>query len=160
MGWDVKSGLQVATGKTLTIIDGDGQMPYTDVVRVYKILVENGFDFVKTVRVQRNDGYYRKLISIIYNSMFKILFPGVNAWDINSKPKIMTRNIYQQMDLKSNGWFIDAEIMIQASRFKAKIGEVDTVFHSIFSRPSFVKPWAILEFLGNLICYRIKEFKE
>lgn len=160
MGWDLKSGLQVATGKTLTVIDGDGQMPYADVVRVYKLMVENEFDFVKTVRTQRNDGYYRKMISIIYNSMFKILFPSVNAWDINSKPKIMTRNIYQKMDLKSNGWFIDAEIMIQASRFKARIGEIDTVFHSISSRASFVKPLAILEFLGNLICYRIKEFKE
>ena len=92
--------------------------------------------------------------------MFKILFPSVNAWDINSKPKIMTRNIYQKMDLKSNGWFIDAEIMIQASRFKARIGEIDTVFHNNSSRASFVKPLAILEFLGNLICYRIKEFKE
>ena len=160
MGWDLKSGLQVATGKTLAVIDGDGQMPYTDVLRVYKLMVEKGFDFVKTVRIQRNDGYYRKFISLIYNSMFKILFPGVNAWDINSKPKIMTRNIYQKMDLKSNGWFIDAEIMIQAARFKARIGKVETVFHSISSRPSFVKPMAILEFLGNLIFYRIKEFKE
>ena len=160
MGWDLKSGLQVATGKTLTVIDGDGQMPSADVVRVYKLMVENEFDFVKTVRTQRNDGYYRKIISIIYNSIFKILFPSINAWDINSKPKIVTRDIYQKMDLKSNGWFIDAEIMIQASRFKARIGEIDTVFHSNSSRASFVKPLAILEFLGNLICYRIKEFKE
>lgn len=160
MGWDLKSGLQVATGKTLTVIDGDGQMPSADVVRVYKLMVENEFDFVKTVRTQRNDGYYRKMISIIYNSIFKILFPSINAWDINSKPKIVTRDIYQKMDLKSNGWFIDAEIMIQASRFKARIGEIDTVFHSNSSRASFVKPLAILEFLGNLICYRIKEFKE
>ena len=43
MGWDLKSGLQVATGKTLTVIDGDGQMPCADVVRVYKLMVENGF---------------------------------------------------------------------------------------------------------------------
>ena len=32
MGWDLKSGLQVATGKTVTVIDGDGQMPCADVV--------------------------------------------------------------------------------------------------------------------------------
>ena len=160
MGWDMKSGLQVATGKTLAVIDGDGQMPYEDVIRVYDLMMEKGFDFVKTVRVQRNDGFYRKLISVVFNALFKILFPGINGWDMNSKPKIMSRELYQKMNLESNGWFIDAEIMILVRRFKARIVEVETVFHGIYHRASFVKPLSILEFLGNLIWYRIKEFKE
>ena len=36
MGWDMKTGLQGATGKALAVIDGDGQMPSEDVVRVYQ----------------------------------------------------------------------------------------------------------------------------
>ena len=160
MGWDMKSGLQVATGKTLAIIDGDGQMPHEDVIRVYDLMMEKGVDFVKTVRVHRTDGFYRKLISVVFNALFKILFPGVNGWDMNSKPKIMSRELYQKMNLESNGWFIDAEIMILVRRFKARIVEVETVFHGIYHRASFVKPLSILEFLGNLIWYRIKEFKE
>ena len=62
----------------------------------------------------------------------------------------MTRSAYQKMNLGSDGWFIDAEIMIQARRMRFKIDEVETVFHSIDSRPSFVKPLSILEFLANL----------
>ena len=46
------------------------------------------------------------------------MFPGINAWDINSKPKIITRALYQKMNLESNGWFIDAKIMIIARRLK------------------------------------------
>ena len=158
MGWDMKSGLRAATGKKIAVIDGDGQMPCTDVIRVYNLMVEKGYDLVKTVRIKRSDGLYRMSISTVYNLLFKMMFPGINAWDINSKPKIMTRELYQKMNLESNGWFIDAEIMIIARRLKMGIGEIETTFHSIDSRPSFVKPLAILEFLANLIWYRIKEF--
>ena len=158
MGWDMKSGLQAATGKNLVVIDGDGQMPSSDVIRVYQLMKTNGLDFAKTYRAERNDGSYRRLISVVYNILFKLLFPGINAWDMNSKPKIMTRKFYEKVHLESDDWFIDAEIMIFARRLQAKIGEVETVFHSMDSRPSFVKPLSILEFLGNLFWYRVKEF--
>ena len=158
MGWDMKSGLQVATGKSLAVIDGDGQMPSNDVIRVYQLMKTNGLDLAKTCRAKRNDSSYRRLISVGYNILFKLLFPGINAWDMNSKPKIMTREFYEKMNLESNGWFIDAEIMIFARRLQARIGEVQTVFLSMDSRPSFVKPFSILEFLVNLFWYRAKEF--
>ena len=158
MGWDMKTGLQAATGKTLAVIDGDGQMPSGDVVRVYNLMKGNGLDLAKTYRAKRNDGSYRKLISIVYNILFKIMFPGIKAWDMNSKPKIMKREFYEKINLESNGWFIDAEIMIFARRLDAKIGEIETIFHSIDTRPSFVKPLSILEFLFNLFVYRIREF--
>ena len=157
MGWDMKSGLQAATGKSLAVIDGDGQMPSSDVIRVYQLMKKNGLDLAKTYRAKRNDSSYRRLISVGYNILFKLLFPGINAWDMNSKPKIMTREFYEKMNLESNGWFIDAEIMIFARRLQARIGEVQTVFLSMDSRPSFVKPFSILEFLGNLFWYRVKE---
>jgi len=154
----MKSGLQAATGNKLAVIDGDGQMPCTDVMRVYNLMVEKGYDLVKTVRVKRSDGFYRMFISAVYNLLFKIMFPGINARDMNSKPKILTRELYQRMNLESDGWFVDAEIMIRARHLKIGIGEIETTFHSIDTRPSFVKPLAILEFLANLIWYRIKEF--
>ena len=158
MGWDMKSGFRAATGNKLAVIDGDGQMPCTDVIRVYNLMVEKGYDLVKTVRIKRSDGFYRIFISTVYNLLFKIMFPGINARDMNSKPKIITRELYQKMNLESNGWFVDAEIMIRARRLKIGIGEIETTFHSIDTRPSFVKPLAILEFLANLIWYRMKEF--
>jgi glycosyltransferase involved in cell wall biosynthesis len=158
MGWDMKTGLQAATGRTLAVIDGDGQMPSSDVIRVYELMKTNGLDFAKTYRAKRNDGSYRRLISVVYNILFRLLFPGINAWDMNSKPKIMTREFYEKLHLESDGWFIDAEIMIFVRRLRAKVGEIETVFFNINSRPSFVKPLSILEFLGNLFWYRVKEF--
>ena len=158
MGGDMKTGLQAATGKALAVIDGDGQMPSGDVARVYQLMKENGLDLAKTYRTKRNDGSYRRFISTVYNVLFKIMFPGIKASDMNSKPKIMTRAFYEKINLDSNGWFIDAEIMILARRLNIKIGEIETIFHSMDSRPSFVKPLSILEFLFNLFNYRIREF--
>ena len=158
MGWDMKTGFQAASGKTLAVIDGDGQMPSGDVIRVYQLMLKEGLDLAKTYRAKRDDGSYRKLISVVYNILFRLLFPGINAWDMNSKPKILTREFYEKISLKSNGWFIDAEIMILARRLGIKIGETETVFHSMDTRPSFVKPLSILEFLANLLTFRIKEF--
>ncbi len=157
MGWDMQSGLKAANGRVIAVIDGDGQMPAEDVIRVYKLLVAENLDLAKTFRVQRDDGAYRKIISGVYNLVFAVLFPGMGCKDINSKPKVMTRAAYNRLNLTSNGWFIDAEIMIQARRFHFKIDEIETVFHGIDSRPSFVKPLSILEFLANLIWFRILE---
>lgn len=158
MGWDMKSGLNAASGKVLAVIDGDGQMPAEDVIRVYEKLREDDLDLAKTYRIQRDDGSYRRVISFVYNALFKVLFPGLNSRDINSKPKVMTHDVYAKMDLQSDGWFIDAEIMIQARRMRLKTGEIETDFRSIDSRPSFVKPLSIVEFLANLVWYRILEF--
>ena len=155
MGSDMKSGLEAATGRTIAVIDGDGQMPFEDVIHVYKKLKDEGLDLVKTFRTQRGDGFYRKTISVVYNIIFNILFPGLNCRDVNSKPKIMTREVYNRMHLNSNGWFIDAEIMIQARKMKLKIGEIPTVFLQINYRPSFVKFRSIWEFSVNLLWYRL-----
>ncbi len=158
MGWDMRSGLYAAKGKYVAVIDGDGQMPLEDVARVYKNLIEGDYDMVKTYRVERNDGIYRKLLSYFYNILFSVLFPGANLRDVNAKPKILKREYLNKMDLKSDDWFVDAEIMIIALRLKMKILELPTTFNEILTRPSFVKPWAVFEFLINLISYRVREF--
>lgn len=160
MGWDMKSGLNIARGNYIAVIDGDGQMPLEDVVTVYKKIKNEQLDLVKTYRVERGDSMWRKAISWVYNLLFGFLFPGLCSRDINSKPKILSRAAYQKLNLVSDDWFIDAEIMIQARRNRFKIGEVPTYFLGLTgNRRSFVRPSAVAEFVKNLALFRIKEFK-
>ena len=157
MGWDMRSGLDAARGDHIAVIDGDGQMPTSDIVKVYRLLQIGGYDLVKTFRAQRLDGLYRATISGLYNLLFRLLFPGAAKFrDINSKPKVMTRAAYESMDLVSNDWFTDAEIMIEAIRNRLSVGEVSTIFLSNERRATFVPVSAIWEFLGNLIAYRLR----
>lgn len=160
MGWDMKSGLAVAAGNYLAVIDGDGQMPIEDLIKVYKKIKSDNLDLVKTCRIKRGDDLWRKIVSFFYNNIFLILFPGTQSGDINSKPKIFTRAVYERLNLQSDDWFIDAEIMIQARRFRLRTAEMPTYFRGLEGRKSFIKPAAILEFIKNLIIYRWREFKE
>jgi glycosyltransferase involved in cell wall biosynthesis len=158
MGWDMKCGFENCLGKIIAVTDGDGQFPLTDIGRVYEKLVDEDLDMVKTYRIKRGDGWYRKILSAVYNFIFCVFFPGISCHDVNSKPKIFKADALQKMDLLSDDWFIDAEIMIQARRLKLNYSEISTKFTKLDSRKSFVKPRAITEFIVNMILYRFKEF--
>lgn len=158
MGWDMRKGLTAADGKYICVIDGDGQFPIESIAKCYELIKKDNYDLVKTYRIKRGDGFYRLLISRVYNFLFRILFPSFKCHDANSKPKIMTAEAYQKMNLTSNDWFIDAEIMINVRRQKMKFIEFPIEFYNITTRTSFVKFAAILEFIRNLIIFRIKEF--
>lgn len=160
MGWDVRSGFAEATGDVMALIDGDGQMTGQDIVRAYRVLEREPCDMVVTYRVVRHDGAYRYAISRVYNLVFRMLFGGLNARDINSKPKLMTRSAYNRLHLSSDDWFVDAEIMIQARRLRFKVQEIPVTFHELKTRKSFVRLPAVIEFIRNLAFARIREFRK
>ena len=159
MGWDMKSGFAMATGEVIAVTDGDGQFPLSDVAKIYTKLITENLDMAKTYRIKRGDGLYRRILSAVYNFIFSIFFPGLSCHDANSKPKIFKADVLRKMELFSDDWFIDAEIMIQARRLNLKFGEISTQFTKLDSRTSFVKPGAIIEFIINIIRFRIMEFR-
>lgn len=156
MGWDMRQGLEAATGSIICVMDGDGQFPVSSIKDCYEAIIKADLDLVKTYRISREDGFYRKLISGSYNLVFSIMFPGLNSKDINSKPKLLTRNAYEQMTLRSDDWFIDAEIMLNVRDLGLKYSEIPVEFNELKGRKSFVKPSAIFEFIRNMILYRFR----
>lgn len=157
MGWDMRSGLAAAGGKYIAVIDGDAQMPASDIPIVYRVIKMGKYDLVKTYRAKRYDGFMRSFLSAMYNLLFRLLFfPDFPVRDVNSKPKIFTEDAYRRMDLRSNDWFTDAEIMIQALKHKMKICEISTVFYKNERRGSFVDMRTAWEFFFNLFRYRFK----
>ena len=153
MGWDMRMGLDAARGTYIGVIDGDGQFPPESIVACLLKCELEDLDLTKTYRVIRDDGLYRRLISTVYNGIFSLLF-GFKVRDINSKPKIMRRDKYELLQLESDDWFADAEIVIRARELGLKIGETPVHFSINDNRGSFVKPKAILEFSSNLLRYR------
>ncbi|HUH73282.1 MAG TPA: glycosyltransferase family 2 protein [Chitinophagales bacterium] len=157
MGWDMRMGMEAASGQYICVLDGDGQMPVSDVVTVFNIINKGQYDLVKTYRHYRYDGFYRTLISKVYNILFTIIYrPKVAIKDVNSKPKILSRTAFDQLNLISNDWFTDAEIMIQALKLNFRICQVSTVFYKNERRKSYVGFNTIFEFIYNLFYYRLK----
>lgn len=155
MGWDMRSGLSVASGRYIAVIDGDAQMPSSDIPLVYQLIKAGNYDLVKTYRSKRYDGIIRIILSKVYNITFNLLYwNALPLKDINSKPKIFTKTAYNKMQLRSNDWFTDAEIMIEALKHKMKICEVSTVFYKNERRSSFVGISTVFEFIYNLFYYK------
>ena len=156
MGWDVKSGLEAANGKFLCFIDGDGQFPLESIGTCYSHIRNGQYGLVKTYRSKRNDGFKREFISILYNLIFSLLFPRVSAKDINSKPKMFHREVYELLNLEYDDWFIDAEIMIKIARLKINFFEFPVEFLSLEDRKSFVNMRTVFEFMKNLFIFRLR----
>jgi glycosyltransferase involved in cell wall biosynthesis len=156
MGWDMRKGLDACRGKYIGVIDGDGQFPMEAIFSCFMKIVNDDLDFVKTYRVRRYDGPMRLIMSMIYNTLFALLFlKGRNLHDVNGKPKIMKRSVYRRMNLKSNDWFIDAEIILKALEMDCLIYEIPVVFKSLEKRESFVRLTTAFEFFKNLVLYRL-----
>jgi len=157
MGWDMRSGLEQATGRKLAVIDGDGQFAPMDIVKAYEHLRDKNLALCQTYRIERADGFKRLLISKVYNLFFRALFPGIPLHDINAKPKVMTREAYQSFQLTSKDWFIDAEIVLQARRNGYSMGEIPSVFGKRGGGKSYVNGITVLEFLKNIFVSWIRE---
>lgn len=157
MGWDMRSGLRHATGTRLIVIDGDGQNPVADVVRLYRYMESEDLDVAKGRRKTRDDGVYRSVVSWVYNVAFVLLFRTHGLSDINGKPKGLTRSAYTRLQgsLRADDWFADAEIVLEARRLGMRIGEMPVTFLPS-TRPSFIGPSAVIEFVRNMIGYRLR----
>jgi dolichol-phosphate mannosyltransferase len=156
MGWDMRSGLDAATGTFLVAIDGDGQNPFEDVVRAYRLLVGSGADVVKGRRASRLDGPLRRLVSVVYNSAFRVLFRTRGLWDINGKPKGFRRAAYERLRLSADDWFVDAEIVLRARDLGMSIAELPVEFRQNRERRSFVDAGTVGEFLKNMARFRAR----
>lgn len=158
MGWDARCGLEIARGRVVGFIDGDNQFPPEDVARAYRELVEKDLDMVLTYRQTRGDGMFRAIQSQGFNLIFSLFFPGTGVRDVNSKPKLFSRKFFDMMELTSDDWFIDAEMVIQARRYGVGIGQVPTVFLQSEERKSFIQLRTVFEFVINLVKARAVEF--
>jgi len=154
-GYGVLRGMKKARGRYVCYTDGDDPICASYIGQIYKKLQNEQLDICKGRRFVRRESFKRKLISIIYTRLFNLLFMN-KIKDINSKPKILKRSCFLNLELNSNDWFIDSEILIKAIKKGYKIGELDVVAQGRNAGNSSVKTRTIFEFIKNLLNYRWK----
>ena len=84
-----------------------------------------------------------------------LLFPGIKALDVNGNPKLMSRETLRLLDLSSEDWFLDAEILLKARHLRLPVIELDVPGFAREAGGSSVVPATVLEFLGNIASYRL-----
>jgi glycosyltransferase involved in cell wall biosynthesis len=154
-GNGILNGIPLATAPWVGIIPADGQVDAEDVVRLFEVAhTSNTWVLAKARRCFRMDGLLRKIVSIGYNLMFRVMWPSVASIDINGLPKIMPREAIASMGLTSRGWFLDPEIMIKSSALQMRVIEFNVFARLRGGGVSHVKAGTCLDFFANMLHYR------
>jgi len=149
------TGFAVCRGRYVGYICADGQVASEDVVTTYRALRSASVpSLAKVRRLYRPDSWVRKVVSICYNAMMQVVFVGMPCLDVNGNPKIMPADILRLMELKSEDWFLEAEVMLKARHLRLPVIEINARGRPREAGYSHVRFTTILEFIGNIISYR------
>ncbi len=156
-GYGIRTGLGLLQGDIVGYMWGDNQFDAAIVEKMIQAFVEDQkVEIVKTYRVKRYDGAFRLWVSKLYQLLFRVLY-GIYTRDINSGPKLFRIDFFKKLNpLVSDDWFIDAEIMIKATKLITPSGvkELPITFLPRKFGKSNVRFSTCFEFFWNLIKYK------
>jgi glycosyltransferase involved in cell wall biosynthesis len=121
LGGAMKTGFASATGDLVLYTDADLPFDMAELPRAVRLMREYDVDIVSAYRFDRTgEGSLRAIYTFVYNALIKLLF-GVRVRDINFAFKLCRRRIFDYIELRSEGSFIDAELVIRATRMGFEI---------------------------------------
>ena len=121
LGGSMKTGFAAATGDLVLYTDADLPFDMAELSRAVRLLRDYEVDIISAYRFDRTgEGTLRALYTFVYNALIKTLF-GVKVRDINFAFKLCRRRIFDHVELKSEGSFIDAELVIRSTRLGYEI---------------------------------------
>ncbi|PIE32900.1 MAG: glycosyl transferase family 2 [Ilumatobacter coccineus] len=116
LGGAMKSGFAAATGDLILYTDADLPFDMAELPRAVRLMKDYGADIISAYRFDRTgEGSLRTIYTWVYNTLIRSLF-GVRIRDINFAFKLCRRRVIDRIELTSEGSFIDAELIIRASR--------------------------------------------
>jgi glycosyltransferase involved in cell wall biosynthesis len=156
-GWGlgIRTGISASRGRYIGSLCADGQVAPESVLLIYRALkAADGNTMAKARRRFRPDGPVRKVVSITYNALMLMLFPGLRTLDVNGYPKIFPADVLRSMELTSDDWFLDAEAMLKTQYLRLMVIEIDVPGHLRRGGRSNVRMKTVFEFLLNIFRYR------
>lgn len=116
LGGSMKTGFSNATGDLVLYTDADLPFDMLEARKAVRLMRYYEADIVSAYRFDRTgEGYVRTVYSAFYNGLVRVLF-GVKMRDINFAFKLCRGSLLREMELKSEGSFIDAELVIRARK--------------------------------------------
>ena len=116
LGGSIKTGFAAATGDLVLYTDADLPFDFAELTKAIRIMRLYESDIVSAYRHDRTEeGSSRAIYTLIYNFLIRMMF-GVKMRDINFAFKLCKRNIFERIELKSEGSFIDAELVIRSKK--------------------------------------------
>lgn len=116
LGGSMKTGFASATGDLVLYSDADLPFDMAELHRAVRLMRYYEADIVSAYRFDRTgEGSLRAVYTFFYNLLIRSLF-GVRMRDINFAFKLCRGRVFEHIELKSEGSFIDAELIIRAQK--------------------------------------------
>lgn len=121
-GDSVREGMRRCRGRLICLIDGDGQLEPSDIIRMVEE-VRLGADVVQGWRVDRKDPFLRLIVSKGYNLCLR-LFLGIGLHDCNCTLKVFKREVTGEKLFESRVSMISPVIVGMALRRGMRVKEL------------------------------------
>lgn len=153
-GSALRLGYEGATKELLWLVTVDLPFPLETILRALPLLSK--YDCVLSYRIKDRRRAHRKIQSFIYNMIVKGCL-GLKAKHVNSGFKVFKKDVVENMTLRSNGWFVDAEILYRLKEKSISYVEIPVeVMDRSKGRSSvncfspFLVLWELLAFIASV----------
>jgi glycosyltransferase involved in cell wall biosynthesis len=121
LGGSLKTGFAEAKGELVLYTDADLPFDMAELAKAVRIIRIYEADIVSAFRFDRTgEGPRRFVYSYVYNHLVRTLF-GLRVRDVNFAFKLVRRDVLERVTLKSEGSFIDVELLARANRMGYRI---------------------------------------
>ena len=116
LGGTLRAGYAAARKELVFYTDADLPVDLGQLPRAVHLLEYQQADLLAGYRFDRtSEGLHRALYTIGYHVLIRLLF-GLRIRDVNFAFKLFRRSLLQRIELKSEGSFIDAELLLRARK--------------------------------------------
>lgn len=116
LGGSMRSGFEAAKGDVVLYTDADLPFEMRELARALRVLQTYEVDIVSAYRLDRTgEGPRRAVYSFLYNGLVRAVF-GTRVRDVNFAFKLVRREVLDHVTLRSEGSFIDAELLVRAQK--------------------------------------------
>jgi glycosyltransferase involved in cell wall biosynthesis len=116
LGGSLKTGFANAAGELVLYTDADLPFDMEEVRKAVRLLRIYDADIVSAYRFDRTgEGPRRLVYSYLYNHLVQAVF-GLRLRDMNFAFKLLRRSVLDHVDLRSEGSFIDVELLARAQK--------------------------------------------
>jgi glycosyltransferase involved in cell wall biosynthesis len=124
LGGTLRVGFAAATKDLVLYTDADLPFDLQELGRAVRLLEYQEADLLSAYRFDRtSEGPLRTLYSFVYNMLVRVVF-RLHVKDVNFSFKLFRRRLLDRIELKSEGSFIDAELLVRARRAGASIIQI------------------------------------
>jgi glycosyltransferase involved in cell wall biosynthesis len=116
LGGSLKTGFAEARGQLVLYTDADLPFDMAELAKAVRILRLYDADIVSAYRFDRTgEGPRRFVYSYVYNFLVRYAF-ALRLRDVNFAFKLVRRRVLEHVQLRSEGSFIDVELLARANR--------------------------------------------